>query len=258
MHDVGLFGPGPALVARGFESQGLMPEYYPAAYDDFILDVTTANPQMMELLGKLLGDRFVQDHCLLLNRKAGSTGRRWHAHQYREGQCEVEDEIGTGKALTTEFLQQQCIRTLCYPEGADDGDGGGELAVIPGAHLYRIPYLWNSRRTEDDDTFEVGWMKGKIHAVTGEPLEIVRLSLPPGSMVSFVHHMPHHVGHRQPGSPTRWAMLMAYRTPDPMATPAQWTRGVPAHWVERLETAARVTDAARRVFEADNPLKDAP
>ena len=55
----------------------------------------------------------------MLNRKAGSAGRRWHAHQYREGQCEVEDEIGTGKALTTEFLQQQCIRTLCYPEGPE-------------------------------------------------------------------------------------------------------------------------------------------
>ena len=77
-------------------------------------------------------------------------------------------------------------------------------------------------------------------------------------MVSFVHHMPHHVGHRLPSAPTRWAMLMAYRTPDPNATPAKWNRGVPAHWVERMESASLLTDAAREVFEADSPLRDAP
>ena len=113
MHEHGLLGPGPALVTRGYESLGVMPEYFPAGYDDFIMDVTTAHPQMMELFKKLFGDRFVLDHCLMLNRAAESRGRRWHAHQYREGQYEVEDPIGTGKALTPEFLQQQCIRTLC-------------------------------------------------------------------------------------------------------------------------------------------------
>ena len=41
-----------------------------------------------------------------------------------------EDPIGTGNALTTEFLKRQCIRTLCYPEGATIEDGG-ELAIIP-------------------------------------------------------------------------------------------------------------------------------
>ena len=107
------------------------------------------------------------------------------------------------------------------------GDGGGELAVIPGSHLYRIPYRWNSTRTEYDDEMQTNWIAGKIHAFTGEPLRIERLALPPGSMVSFVHHMPHHVGHRDLDAPTRWGLLMAYRTPDPKASPTKWNEGTP-------------------------------
>ena len=254
MHDRGLFGPGPALVTRGFESQGVMPEYFPGAYDDFILDVTTAHPQMMELFGKLLGDRFIIDHCLTLNRTPGSKGRRWHAHPYRDGQYEVDDPVGTGKAVTPEFLQRQCVRTLCYPEGATLVDGG-ELAVIPGGHLYRIPYRWNTKRPDDDAAIRTGWLKGKKHAVTGKPLEIVHLSMPPGSMVSFVHHMPHYVGYRQPGVATRWGLLMAFRTPDPEATPAKWSEGVPVHWAKRVEAAGHLSSEARRVFEGDVPLQ---
>ncbi len=253
MHDHGLFGPSPALVTRGFESQGVMPEYFPFGYDEFILDLITAHPQMMELFGKLLGDRFVIDHCFALNRTSGS-GRTWHAHQYRAGQYEVEDPIGTGKAVTPEFLQQQCIRTLCYPEGASLKDRG-ELAVIPGAHLYRIPFMWNTSRPDDDASMQAGWLKGKTHAVRGEPLEIVHLSMPPGSMVSFVHHMPHHVGYRAPGAPTRWGLLMAYRTPDPEASPAKWSEGVPRHWVERFEAAGMLSSEARQVFEGDVPMR---
>ncbi len=255
MHEHGLLGPGPALIARGFESHGFMPEYFPAAYDDFIMDVATSHPQMTELFGKLLGDRFVLDHLIMLNRAAGTRGRRWHAHQYRDGQYEVEDFIGNGRALTTEFLQQQCIRTLCYSEGASIEEGG-ELAIIPGAHLYRIPFKWNIERTDDDAALEAGWLRGKIHAFTGEPLKILRLALPPGSMVSFVHHMPHHVGYRQPGTPTRWGLLMAYRTPDPGAIPLRWSKGVPAHWADRCAAEETLSAAARRVFEADNPVRE--
>ena len=253
MHEHGLLGPGPALTTRRYESLGVMPEYFPAGYDDFIMDVTTAHPQMIELFKKLFGERFVLDHCLMLNRAAGSRGRRWHAHQYREGQYEVEDPIGTGKALTPEFLQQQCIRTLCYPEGAESGDGA-ELGVIPGSHLYRIPFKWNTERLDEDADMQANWLKGKIHAITGKPLGIVHLSIPPGSMISFVHHMPHHVQRRPPGAPTRWGLLMAYRTPDPDAAPAKWTGGIPTHWVERTAAAGKLSDKERRVFEADNPL----
>ena len=63
MRDPGLFGPGPALVTRGYASQGIMPEHFSIGYDDFIRDVATAHPQMMELFTKLFGDRFILDHC---------------------------------------------------------------------------------------------------------------------------------------------------------------------------------------------------
>ena len=56
---------------------------------------------------------------------------------------------------------------------------------------------------------------GKTHPLTQEPLRIKRLDVPPGSFISFCHHMPHWVGARAPGAPTRWAALFAYRTPDP-------------------------------------------
>ena len=255
MAEHGLFGPGAALVARGFESQGLMPEHFPPAYDDFILDVITGHPQMTELRRKLLGDRFVIDHCVMMNWSAGSRGRRWHAHHYRDGQDEVENQTGSGSSVTPEFLQQQCVRTLCYPEGARVEDGG-ELAVIPGAHLYRIPYKSAVERADDDADMQADWLPGKTHAVTGQPLQIKHLSLPPGSMVSFVHHMPHYVPPRRPTAPTRWALLMAHRTPDPVANPAKWSSGAPAHWVERKEASGSLSDAARRVFEGDNPVID--
>ena len=251
MHDHGLFGPGPELVTRGYSSQGLMPEYFPGAYDEFILDVTTEHPQMMELFQKVLGERFVIDHCLMLNRAPDSGGRKWHGHPYRDGSSEVEDPIGTEASLTREFLQEQCVRTLCYPEGADDTDGG-DFAVIPGAHLYRIPFKWSTKRPDHDEDMRAGWLRGKIHAFTGKPLEIVRLSIPPGSMVSFVHHMPHHVGRRMPEAPVRWGLLMANRTPDCGAAPAQWSNGVPAHWAKR--NAGRISEDARRVLAGDNPI----
>ena len=231
----------------------MMPEYFPLAYDDFILDIATSHPQMMELLGHVLGEGFLIDHVIMLNRTPGSKGRRWHGHPYRQGQYETEDPV-VGGAPTVEFLEHQCVRTLCYPEGMGAGDGGGELAVIPGAHLYRTPYLWDTARTEYDDELEAGWMRTKTHPVTGEPLRIEHLSLPPGSMVSFVHHMPHHVGHRDGDAPTRWGLLMAYRTRDPDQEPARWNEGTPAHWADRMQEAGGLTPVMRRVFEGDSPI----
>ena len=252
MHRHGLMGPGPAMVTNGFESQGILPEFFPPAYDDFMLDVATAHPQMLELFGRLLGDRFVLDHFLMLNRAPESAGRTWHAHHYCEGKDEVEDDIGTGAHLTTEFLQQQCVRTLCYPEGATPTEGG-QLAVIPGAHLYRIPFKTNVTRTDHDEDMKAGWIVGKVHAATGRPLEIVHLSIPPGSMVSFVHHMPHYVGYRKPGFGVRWGLLMAYRTPDPRAKTARWSPGVPAEWAARACAGGKLRGRALDVLRSENP-----
>ena len=253
MHDHGLFGPEPSLVTRGFESQGLMPEHFAPAYDEFILDVATAHPQMMELFAKLFGPRLVLDHIIMLNRAPGNQGSGWHAHPYRNAEYEVEDPIGTGNAATPEFLERQCVRTLVHTEGASREEGG-ELGVIPGAHLYRIPYKWSTARPDHDEDLRSGWLQGKTHPRTGAPLQMIHLSLPPGSMVSFVHHMPHHVGPRHPDAPTRRTLLMAYRTPDPQAEPARWSEGVPLQWVERQEATGRLSPAAKRVFAGGNPI----
>jgi len=251
--DPGLFGPEPTLVTRGFESQGLMPEHFSPAYDEFILDVATAHPQMMELLGKLFGPRFIMDHIIMLNRAPGNNGSGWHAHPYRQGQYEEQDAIGDGRAASSEYLARQCIRTLVHTEGATFEEGG-ELAIIPGAHLYRIPYKWNTSRPDQDDAMRTQWLKGKTHPITGKPLKIVRLSLSPGSMVSFPHHMPHHVGPRHPDAPPRRTLLMAYRTPDPDAEPTRWTDGAPPQWIKRMDAAGKISAAALNVLAGDNPI----
>jgi hypothetical protein len=58
-----------------------------------------------------------------------------------------------------------------------------------------------------------GWMQGKVNPATGEPLEIVYPAMPPGSMLSFVHHMPHGVTPVHAG--IRMGILLTYRTADP-------------------------------------------
>ncbi len=90
MYAHGLFDPG--LVAEGFVWQGMMPEYFPLAYDDFILDIATSHPQMMELLGHVLGEGFLIDHVIMLNRTPGSKrtcdsgrcGQRWPVPEPRQ------------------------------------------------------------------------------------------------------------------------------------------------------------------------------
>ena len=242
------------MTAQGFETHGMFPEYFPPAYDDFLLDVTTEHPQMMQLLSSVLGDRFVLDHCVMLNRAPDRPGRTWHAHVYREGQHEVEDDVGTGRFVTKEFLTQQCVRNLAYPEGATIEDGG-ELAVIPGSHLYRIPFKATGNRTDYHDDMQAGWLVGKTHPFTGKPLEIRTLSVGPGTIISFVHHMPHYAGHRSADAETRWSILMAYRTPDPDAEPARWTKGVSAHWADRALATGKLSPAAVQIFQGENAAR---
>ena len=114
MKDHGLFGPGTVPAADGAGWEGVMPEYFSPAYDDFILDVTTTHPQMMELFGKLLGPRFLLDHILMLNRPPGSTGRRWHAHGYRQGQHETEDVYG-GVTTAAPRIPSTSRSSACAP-----------------------------------------------------------------------------------------------------------------------------------------------
>ena len=131
MAEQGLFGSGSdCLATDGWESQGHVPEFAPLCHSPFLLDLVTAHPQMMALFSKLFKGRFCLDHFLLLNRKADEgTGRHWHAHRYTDGRHEEHGEFDEGEGRA-EFLERQCIRTLCYPDGARavaDGGHGGEL-----------------------------------------------------------------------------------------------------------------------------------
>jgi hypothetical protein len=156
------------------------------------------------------------DHSLLLNRKGGSDGRRWHAHEYdgRDSpRLNLPDEPFVDAAALVEGPRLMLARTLCYPAGIAEAHGG-LLGVIPGAPLFRDPFCYGGNRTAWDEDMREGWLEGKRHPATGEPLRIVNHGLPPGSLLCFPHHMPHSVTPRKPGAPTRWAQLLTYRTID--------------------------------------------
>ena len=108
------------------------------------------------------------------------------------------------------------VRSLVYPEGFNTGNDGG-LRVVPGGHLYReaqlepasgdaAPANW----TQDDNIFQSEWLDGKTHPLTGQPLEIVELQLPPGSIVSCLSHCPHAVSPKDDGLETRLCTLFCY------------------------------------------------
>ena len=90
---------------------------------------------------------------------------------------------------------------------------------MPGGHLFKGHTLSSNGRQGctggSDEDLEAGWLKGKKHPVTGEPLRIFRPALPPGSMASILTYSPHGVAPRAEGSGTRWASLFAYASPDP-------------------------------------------
>ena len=141
------------------------------------------------------------------------------------------------------------VRTLVYPDGFRRGADAG-LRVVKGAHLYREVSLeprsgaaagpdW----ARDDAKFEREWLAGKDHPVTGEPLQITELELPPGSMVSCLTHAPHAVSPKASGSGTRYCTLFCYAAADPEgvqpASDARETWSLPAEF-ERLAVAGKI------------------
>ena len=67
---------------------------------------------------------------------------------------------------------------LVYPAGFPDVIDGGHINIIRGAHLYSDTTAETDSDAMDsvaqDESMAAGWMHGKRHPVTGEPL---RLSL---------------------------------------------------------------------------------
>ena len=232
--------------------KGYGPEGFVAGYEPYIMFCLT-HPQMMAVHKLMLGPEIRHDHNTLLLRKEGFPGQNWHSHAHHEGATPAKGKDfaafeGTlpeaGKDVISIPPKQNdlgLVRTLIYPEGyTARGDGG--VKIVPGGvrpqaildwtgtsltdclwfqHLERCvnlndPVSWV---TEDslggDEAFREGWLQGKKHRITGEPLDILCVDLPPGSMVSAAAHMPHGVEHRAMGRGTRLCTLFAYAKPDP-------------------------------------------
>ena len=167
---------------------------------------------------------------LVFNRKAGFSGGGWHTHAYSE------DGLGT----TTEIPKLGEVRNLIYPKGFRSVADGG-LSVVRGGHLYRD----HTMRARDDAEMDAGWLAGKTHPITGQPLVREQLELPPGSLVAALTHTPHVVGPRKDG--VRYAALMVYANPDhERSLPRKQIRGDPVSLTELSEGERQAPNFLRR------------
>lgn len=198
---------------------GYPPESFPAGYDGGMMGLLT-HPQMLELNKLMLGPRPLYDHHTMLSRKAGFVGQHFHTHPY------MEDDAGFAATIPAQSL----IRNLVYPDGfSAAGDGG--LKVVAGGHFYRACRTFPN----GDDAKLAEWLVGKVHAVTGEPLQITNVACPPGTVVSIHTHTPHGVAPRRAGHGTRWCVTFnfANAAADVPRSPERNTYALPAEWSAR-------------------------
>jgi hypothetical protein len=178
------------VLEHGYQQDG--PHMYAAEHAPYLATLI-AHPEMLELARKVLdGEQkpIRYDHCVALSRRPAFSGMRWHAHEY----ADAEPELGF-------------IRIFFYVNGFDADDGG--LKVVPGSHLFRD----SKAEAQTDAELGVGWLRGKVHPMTGEPLRIETLSAPPGSVILMWTHALHGVVPRRAESNTRWTVVYAYRNP---------------------------------------------
>lgn len=186
------------VIAQGKNAiKGHEPQRFAAEFDDY-LESLIAHPQMLALAKAVLGEDIRFDHCVSLVRPKGTPAMPWHSHEYGE------DKPSLG-----------FIRIFFYISGFGADDGG--LKVIPGSHLYRDKAI----RAKDDAEMAAGWMAGKTHPASGEPLRIEHLDAPPGSVIVMWTHAAHGVAARLPESTTRYCVVYAYRNPG-LPSEARW------------------------------------
>lgn len=169
--------------------EGYEPNRFAAEYDSY-LESLIPHPQMLRLARQVLGEEIRYDHCVSLNRSGGNGGIHWHSHGYSE------DDPHYGY-----------IRIFFYVNGFEADDGG--LKAVPGSHLYRDPKI----HAATDEALRKGWLSGKNHPETGEPLEIKTLSVPEGTVVLMWTHAAHAVTPRKQDSDTRWTVVYGYYKP---------------------------------------------
>ncbi len=220
---------GSQLVPQGDDESGVktlrqnsvFAEYFSAGHVAFIMNLLT-HPQMLDLQRLCLGsDTVYFDHNQLLTRAPGYPGGGWHSHQIGGG-CDNAEPVDV-----EEYRRQPNINlTLCYPQGFSADEDGG-LKLIRGSHLFRDPA---GCRAPDDEALREGWLRGRQHPVTGRPLEIERLALPPGSIVCCLSHAAHAVAPKARERSTRWCSLFCYRKADEVSGIAQPPHAVPPVW----------------------------
>ena len=201
-------------------------EYFPAGHVLFLMNVLT-HPQMLQLQRMCLGcDEIYFDHNQLLTRPPGYPGGAWHSHRIGGG----ADNCGLA-GLSEYQAQPNFNLTLCYPQGFEAEDDGG-LKLIRGSHLFRDPA---GCRAVTDEEMRQGWLAGRLHPVTGEPLFIEHLSLPPGSIVCCLSHAAHAVAPKAPSRATRWCSLHCYKKPNDTSGHAQPPHSIPPVWAMKTQ-----------------------
>lgn len=218
-------------------------EYFPAGHVPFLMDVLT-HPQMLHLQKLCLGTEAVYfDHNQLLTRPPGYAGGSWHSHKIGAGyDCDPVQDVAEYQAQPNTNL------TLCYPQGFSAADDGG-LKLIRGSHLFRDP---DNCRAATDDEIEAGWLKGRVHPITGRPLAIEHLELPPGSVVCCLSHGAHGVAAKGADKETRWCTLYAYKKADDRTGLVQPPHAVPPLWAlkaQRGELPPVLTELMRPSFD---------
>jgi hypothetical protein len=186
-----------ARIAAGPTAEPQPANHYAAEHEPYLASLI-AHPQLLALARQVLGSEIRYDHCVSLNRPGGDRGSHWHSHEYGE----TRPDLGF-------------VRIFFYVTGFAPDDGG--LGVVSGSHLYRDAAI----RAGTDGEMVDGWLAGKRHPLTQEPLAIQYLTAPPGSVVLMWTHAAHAVSPRQAGSPTRWCVVYAYRNPG-LPSRARW------------------------------------
>ena len=200
-------------------------EYFPAGHVPYLMNVLT-HPQMLALQQLCLGSEDIYfDHNQLLTRAPGYDGGGWHCHRIGAGHDEGPADIDAYR------LQPNSNLTICYPQGfAATNDGG--LKLIRGSHLFRDAAHC---RGATDEEIGAGWLQDKVHPVTGRPLAIEYLDLPPGSVVCCLSHAAHGVSPKGSDRPPRWSSLYCYKTTDKRSGVVQPAHGIPLVWALKAQ-----------------------
>lgn len=220
-------------------------EYFPAGHVPYLMDVLT-HPQMLALQRLCLdSDAVYFDHNQLLTRAAGYPGGAWHSHKIGAG-----NDDGSIASPATYRAQANANLCLCYPQGFAAGDDGG-LKIIRGSHFFRDP---TECRAATDAAINAGWLKDRVHPITGAPLVIEHLELPPGSVVCCLSHAAHGVAPKAAHRQTRWCSLACYKKADDTSGHLQPPSAVPPLWAlkaQRGELPAVLTELLRPSYDRE-------